>query len=69
MRGSGVFDLVAVRFVKTVDEPFDIGRRPAPPDDNRPEVEGRCRDERIRKPNCPEVVMQMGSTPAMDRVA
>jgi hypothetical protein len=68
-RASGGLAWVAVRFVKTAHEPLDIRRRPAPPHDNRPEVKGRCRDDRIRKPNSPEVVMQVGPTSAMDRVA
>ena len=55
--------------LKTTHQPLDIRRHLAPAHDNRPELKGRCRDDRIGESHRLEVVMQVGPMPAMEGVA
>jgi hypothetical protein len=58
-----------MRLLQTTHHRLDISRHLTSPHDNRPELKGRCRDERLRESNCRQVIMQVWPTPAMQRIA
>ena len=68
-RASGLLDCIVMRSVKTAHELFDIDWDLAPPHNYRPEIKGRCGDERIGESNRSEVVMKVRPASAMERVA